>query len=573
MRLHALLVPITCAACAGTPMLAPKTRPDVALVQRLDPGTRFTSALGDKTPDEPRWRAAAVWWREALRQTVAFELVDGDQRDLPVVELTLDPATRALASTWRTGTTSHVLAGDSFAADELPQALDRLAWKTRLALGEDAPPPVPVADGTTRDAQVLLAVADAELLLRDGGFQAAARLLATSRARDGGAPFLLDPIAALALLRGEAAAAERIAKEALGYDTRLLPTTRHRLARTLLQARASVDPAKAAGHDAELLQFGRVARQERPHDPQPALTVAIAHVFRSEFAEARPLLQDLVRRLPEHPIVAYHLGWACLGSGAPDLAVEPLADAAARLPIAWTLLPQAIALFEAGRHDDLDRLLGDLLRDDSAEAQALGYDVRRLSAAHALLRGDLQQCRERLLATFDWLAQNPGTAADRAGELAEQGAVLVRLGGDARLPALLATFQAQHPGSAVAEAAAFVHGLWTVHGGGPLPAGLRERLARGGDSPFAALLDAFAHERAGELADRLEALTRAANLSSSPMTKALFARCLAQSGRTEEGARLLQTVRAEMRTLALRQRCRHPLLGPELAFAASDHAP
>jgi predicted Zn-dependent protease len=303
------------------------------------------------------------------------------------------------------------------------------------------------------------------------------------------------------------------------------------------------------------------------------LTVAIAHDFRGEFAAARPLLQDLRHRLPEHAIVAYHLGWASLGDGDAKAAAEAFADAAVRLPVAWTLLPRAIALFEAGRHDDLQRLLADLRADDGQEARALGYDVLRLLAAHALLQGDANGCRERLLATFTWLLQNPAVLAQRAGELAEQGALLVRLGGDPGLPALLATLQAQHPGSAVAEACAFVHGMWTVHGGQRLPDGLLEQLARGGDSPFAALLLAYAHERAGEVGDQLAALGRAAQLSSSPMTKALFARSLLRSGRTDEGQRLLQALRTELRTLALRQRCRHPLLGPELAFAASDAAP
>lgn len=59
----------------------------------------------------------------------------------------------------------------------------------------------------------------------------------------GAAPFVLDGTASLLLLRGDFATAERTAREALGYENRLLPTTRHRLARTLLLARASLDPS------------------------------------------------------------------------------------------------------------------------------------------------------------------------------------------------------------------------------------------------------------------------------------------------------------------------------------------
>src|SRR5690606_20099387 len=143
----------------------------------------------------------------------------------------------------------------------------------------------------SRVPAVVLAVDDARALAHDGGFRAAERALRDARARDGASPFVLDGLAALALLRGEVALAERTALEALGYESRLLPSTRHRLARTMLLARASAAPDAAAARDRELLELGAAGQRERPHDPEPLLSLALALDFLGEFARARPLLE------------------------------------------------------------------------------------------------------------------------------------------------------------------------------------------------------------------------------------------------------------------------------------------
>ncbi len=562
-------------ACAG-PHVPPAgiPRPDVPLVVQWPAGTRFTSRLSKLVPDEPKWRAVAVQWREALRQSVAFELHEGEDEALPALELHVD----AIAGTWTASLfvqgKERILAGDRRAGtgnQDVADAVDRLAFAARLALGEPAPAPLPIARGTSLDANVLLAVADASELLRLGGFQAATRLLTEARRRDGGSPFVLEGLAALALLRNDAAAAERLAREALAYEGRLLPTVQHRLARTLLLARASLAAADAASFDQELLRLAATAQRERPHDPQPVLTQAIAHNFRGEFAAARPLLTDLQRRLPDQPIAGYHLGWACLGAGDAKAALPPFADAAVRLPIGWTLLPRAIALHEAGAHQELCDLLQQLRNDDAQEVVGLRLDVLRMQAAHALLRADVALARDHLLATLQWLAKHPLQLAQRGGELAEQGLLLVRLGGGDALPPLLAAIQEQHAGTAVADVCTFLQGLHSVHQDGRRRTDLETRLGPAGETPFAALLQAYAHERNGEIADMQQTLLRAAQLSSSPLTKALLARGLRAAGRGAEADTLLSTLRTEMRTLALRQRCRHPLLGPELAFVFVEH--
>jgi hypothetical protein len=76
------------------------------------------------------------------------------------------------------------------------------------------------------------------------------------------------------LLAGEGVAPQRIIGQQIRaletrYEQRLLPTTRHRLARTLLLTRASRQPDAAADFDRELLRLGETGQRERPHDPQP----------------------------------------------------------------------------------------------------------------------------------------------------------------------------------------------------------------------------------------------------------------------------------------------------------------
>jgi tetratricopeptide (TPR) repeat protein len=561
------------AACASGPARPTADAPAVPLVASWPEGTRFRAVLAANVPDERTNRAAGIWWREALRQSVAFELLDGPgngRGDGPALELSIDLATKTLAATWRDGADERVLAGGRYAGDELPAAIDRLAWSARLALGEHCDPPVPIANGTSATPAVVLDVDDATALLRDGGFQAARRILKQARTRDGGSPFVLDGLASLELLAGNLEAAERTAREGLAYEARVLPTTQHRLARTLLLARASRDPDHAAERDRDLRTLADVAARERPHDPEPRLSKALACNFLGEFHAARELLEQLDTQLPEQPIVSYHLGWACLGSGDAAAAVPHFERAAARLPAGWVLLPRAIALFESGQQGALRELLASLRGGDAADDRPLAIDVLRMQAAHALLTGDRAQARTFLLATLTWLLKHPQVLAQRSGELAEQGALLVRLGAGEELPPLLNAMQQQHAGGDIAEACTYVQALADVHRTHERLERVETTLAHGGDSPWASLLAAYAHEVRGEVADMQSALARAARLAGSPMTKTLLARGLRSAGKTAEADALLGALRREMKAINLRAPCRHPLLGPELAFAFVD---
>lgn len=565
-------------ACTAPPDPAVE-RPDVSVVRQWPEGQRFAAVVARGLPDAAPWAALPFWWRAALRQTERFRLIEASDEALPTLELAVDPSRGNVRATLlepapTLATPRRVeLAAASFAANTpsrgLLPALDRLAWACRLAVGESAPPPRPLTAITSPDSAVVLAIDDAEGLIATGGFASALRALQLARRRDGGAPALLMPLASLALLRGDAVTAERIAVEALGYEARLSPTVQHRLARTLLMARAARNPAEAETYDRELLRLGRTAAEERPHDDQPRWTCAIAHDFLGSFDRARVLLERLEPPPAERGFVDYHLGWACLGTDDAAAAADHLARSALRLPAPWVLLPRAIALFEAGRPDDLEALLQEaldeqLLRDRD---DLLVHQILRMQAAHAVLRQQPERARERLWQDLQWYLGHGLSLAQRAGEFGEAGAVFVRLGSDRDLPSLLASIQQQHTGSVVADAAAFVGGMHDVQRTGQRAHASEAMLARQGDHPWAMLLAAYAHERNGEVGDMQNALARAAALTSSPLTTSLLARSLRLVGEQRHAERLQQTLQREMLQVHLRRRCQHPIYGPELAYA------
>ena len=537
-------------------------------------GTSFIATVTKNLPDQPKWRAVPVWWQHALGQTELFSSASQlllHTTDLPHLELTVEPRARSMTVTLVEGTEQKVLTTGSYApgsdTPDLLLAIDHLAWCTRLAVGELARQPMPVGAITSPDANVAVAVAEATELLHTGAFASAHRTLRHARQRDGGSPFVLDQLAAIELLRGDAAAAEGIAQEALSYTERTSATVQHRLARTLLMARSARDPGNAEKFDRQLGQLATVARRERPHDEEPVWSAALAHNFLAEFAKARPLLEKLLLRQPERAFVPYHLGWACLGVGDAAAAAEHLANAAMRLPAPWVLLPRAIALHEAGRIEDLNRLLKSVIDEYGSGRDSLTHDVLRMQAACAILAGKPRRARDLLLEDLRWLQQNPRALTNLAGEFSEVGALLIRLGSANDLPMLLSAIQTQHTGSMVADASAYLAGMHQLQTTGVRPVQIERALGRDGDNAWAALLAAYAHERLGEVGAMQNQLARASRLSSSPMTKALLARSLRAVGKMKEADLLHDTLRAEMRTLHLRKTCQHPVFGPELAYA------
>ena len=575
VRLPTIAVLAFLGACQSAPTPAPKPTPKVPVLVQWPAGMSFVATVTRGLPDDPTWRALPVWWREALGQTERFAPASTsllDTQQLPRIELSVQPRLSALTATLHQGGERTVLSRGSYAAGsatpDLLAAIDHVAWCTRLALGEAAKEPKAIAAITSANPKVVVAVQDAVLLVQTGGFASSHRALRIARQRDGGAPFVLDQLAYLELLRGDADSAERISREALTYENRASATVQHRLARTLLMARSARKPDEAEGFDRQLATLATVARRERPHDEEPVWSAALAHNFLGEFAAARPLLEKLRLRQPESPFVPYQLGWACLGVDDPKAAAEHLADAAVRLPAPWVLLPRAIALYECGRHGDLDSLLASVRQEYSRGGRdSLTHQVLRMQAAHAILTNDPNRARKLLMEDLRWLQEHPMELSQRVGEFAETGALLARMGSSQDLPTLLAAVQKQHAVTAIADASAFVAGMHQVQTTGVRAEKLEQALSRDGDSPWAFLLAAFAHERNGEVGDMQTQLARASRLSDSPMTKALLAKSLRAVGKMLEAERLHETMRRELVQLHLRRTCQHPLFGPELAYA------
>jgi len=562
-------------ACQLPPSVSEIPTPDVAVAAQWPAGTRFIATVSPGLPDQPKWRALRVWWDQALGQTNTFAACSRallPQGDVPRISLSVDPAAQTMTATLLDREASTLLASCSYADDsptpDLLLAIDRLAWSARLALGEPASQPQAIAAITSSSAKVVIAVDDASELLHTGAFGSAHRTLRRARQLDGGSPFVLDQLAAMELLRGDPVTAQRIAQEALRYTERTSPGVQHRLARTLLLARAAREPSKTGTFDQQLLTLAKVGRRERPYADEPLWSAALAHNFLGEFDQALPLLEEMAERRPDHAFVPYHLGWACLGLRQADQAADHLAQAAMRLPAPWVLLPRAIALQEAGRTVELDRLLEHVLDEyGRASSNTLTHQVLRMQAACAVLANEPKRTRQLLLTDLRWLLKNPTALKNLAGEFAEQGAVLVRLGSDNELPLLLSAIQREHGGTIVADASAFVAGMHQIRTTGKRPVLIERSLARDGDNAWAALLAAYSHERLGEVGEMQNELAKAARLSSSPMTKALLAHSLRAVGKLQEAALLQDTLRVEMLRINLRQSCQHPVFGPELAYA------
>src|SRR5262249_21169171 len=144
---------------------------------------------------------------------------------------------------------------------------------------------------------------------------------------------------------------------------------------------------------------------------------------------------------------------------------------AAVLPPGSTIVPRALARFAAGEHEALAAFLDELAAAPGVRTAPALHDVRRMQAAHALLRGQADAAADIMLQDLAWLLEQPSRLADRAGEFAEAGEVLVRLGRGERLRPALATLQLLRPNAAVADAAAFLAGLCDIAATGqPVPA-------------------------------------------------------------------------------------------------------
>jgi hypothetical protein len=550
------------AACSAPPAVRPELASWVAstpIAFALPPGS-LVALQPVRGPLPKDWPAAAIegLWRESLRQSPTIDFAHGPvatgANTAQQLQLSYDATARTFTATLSNQGNAVHLAGVRI-VNTPGAALDELAARTRTALGErELQDLTPIEMGYSKDLSVVAACEAALVQLQDGGFAAATRMLTAARPRDGGCTMLLDAMATAAVLRGQTREAVALATEALALRQRLMPATQHRLARTLLLARASISTATARRCDEDLLQLSTVAQRERPADPDPRVSGAIALNFLGRFAEARTALTPLAPRLPRSFSVRYHLGWAELGCGEANVAAQHFAAVAAVLPPSALLVPRALARFEAGDHDGLRTWLQEIAQDRAfAETEAL-HEVRRMQAALELLTGH----RDSAAA---WMLR------DLAGARVEAGEVLVRLGQGERLRPMLATLQALKPDPAIADAVAYVSGLIEIRATTRSLPELSENMRNRGVGVWGDLLDAYGSEVQGKLAAERSALAQAAKASSSPLVKAALQRNLRRSGNTLEADALRTAMQREMKVIDLRRRSQHPLLGPELAFA------
>ncbi len=450
----------------------------------------------------------------------------------------------------------------------LCEAIDEMATRARLALGDPvSEPPVPLWRCYSADLEVVAACEAALAQLHEGHFVAAADRLANVRRNDGACAFLLDCAASAAAMQGDAAEAKRLAQEALSLTQRLSPTTTHRLLRTLLLARAATEPQLATRYDEELATLAQVGGRERPYDPEPQLTAAIAFNFLARFDAAREVLEQLTSRMPGHPAAQYHLGWAALGSGRAQDSANAFAAAARAMPMSATVVPRAIALHEAGLHAQLSTLLEDVAADPAIRDSSALHEIRRMQIAHALLRGDRDAAVAHAFEDLDWLATRPGMQEQRAGEFAEFAETLVRIGEGPRLRPYLTAILDHETNTALADAATFGLAMADCAAQRTRVPTAEDGLRRKSRGFWADALAAYGCKQQGQLAAEHQALGAAAAQSSSPLLTAALAENLRAQGRNEDAVNLLAALRRELSRIHLRRKLQHPLLGPELAFA------
>ncbi len=568
-----LMLPVLVAACATPPNHALVPPPQQDLLRPLPAGAivRLQPAEGG----EASTAAVDGWWREALRQSDWLDIAAGPVAtsdtlgtNTVTVQLAVDAARDVAVATAVEAAGPFVLASVPTAGRPLHHALDELALRVRIALGDPvAQPALPIARIYAADAELTAACEGALADVRIGSFAAAARRLEAVRRRDGASAFLLETMASTASMLGDAATARRLAEEALRFENRRGPTTTHRLLRTLLLARGALEPALAGRYDLELANLAEVAGRERPHDPEVQFTAAMAANFLGRFAVAEPQLERLEQRLPGNAGVTYHLGWAALGNGHAEAASRAFDRVAAALPIRATLVPRALARWSAGEHRELRALLAAAAAEPAVRDGTALHEVRRMQAALELLVDDPAAAADHMLADLHWLVAHAELLELRAGEFADTAHVLVRLGHGERLRPLLQSVVASWPDTMVADAAMFATGLVEAAAGRRRANAVETALHRRGRVFWGDSLTAFGQRQVGELSAEQEALANAARHSSSPLLKAALVENLRALGRTAEAATLAAAVRRELAVVDLRRKSQSPLLGPELAFA------
>ncbi len=542
-------------------------------VVRLGPTTIATS--GD--PVSATFVDALL--REALRLSTRFD-VAADLEDMPDARFTLQVRIDAAASLMTLALVDGVddapatpIAAASYADRPLPRAIDELAWQARRALGEDVPDEPMSCARIYSASPTCVRETEAALLDENRGLHGSRReRLDRARRSDPGCAMTISVQSAAALFDRQFVEAAQLAEGALRtLPGRTSPTTAHRLRRALWLARAAAasDPAEARHCDEQLLEIAGEFLEQRPFDPQGRYSRALANANLGNFEDAAKDLRELRARWPGVPWVAYHLAFAEIALGRPDAALDQLDVGARRLSPAWTFLPRALALYEAGHHDELDRMLERMAgRHRGRTDDRTLHELRRALAAHAMLLDRPADAARNLLDDLEWLRERPSILDQHTADLLEDGEALLVLGRDDELRARLAAIRAlptDLPNTSLAVT--FLTGRLAIGRDDDAVERAVRELRSAGWQAAAARLEAARALAAGDPASAVADLQRSMLLDDDPRSQAELVVALRAAGRNEEADRLAATVRDRLGKLHLRGPLEHPLMGPGFALA------
>ncbi|MEZ5965986.1 MAG: hypothetical protein R3F56_19275 [Planctomycetota bacterium] len=512
-------------------------------------------------------------WREAMRLSDRFDVAAGIE-DAPaphsvVVHLDAEAATLT-SSLYEEGRAPVALAATALPPGGEAEAIEALASQTRYALGDTTPSPAARLRLLYSGEHACVAATEAALAAAvDGDLPDARSRLDDARRADAGCTITLLALAELSLRANDFVRARRVAQDALQLTNRGAPSTRHRLARVLLLARAAHATGAETGElDRELLALGERAVESRPHDPHTRWTLAQALSLVGRFEEAAPMLSALRQRWPQVTQVPYHHALALLGCDRPGEALAALEAVHDRLAPTQTAIPHAIALWAAGRQQELSRLLDDLVASPDVRTSALLHHVRRMQAAQAILEERGDDAARLLLTDLEWMRQRTSRLGTYAEQLASTGQVLVLLGHAAEVTRTVAAFERLPQLDEGARRALMFAGGLAATSSAPSTASTAEAsLGKEGESAWSLQLRAAAHRARGELAEEARALLQAARLDRGPLLRASLARTLRTAGDAAQAKSILDALRADLLRLDLRRLAAHPLVDPANALA------
>lgn len=560
---------------------APGTRhndaelPQAPLRIQLDAGSVLQLLPTTSTQDSGRQATlAGALWREALRQSLRFDVAAGTEDTASSQQIALhhDPASSAWSSTLRQPDRPPLpLASET---GEFPDVIDALALATRQALGERVNrPPMRCSSAYSGDVDCVALTERALVDISRGHWKAATARLRRARSHDPGSTLTLAALArtllALGKSRGDRAMigeAHRVAVEALSVSKRLAPTTQHRLLHVAVVAGAP--GAGSPASDRELLVLGDIGLAERPYDPYPLLSRAVALNFLSRYDESAPLLRRLATRWPQSAEVAHHLTYAELASGRPEAALAAIRSAQSRLPRAHLVVPTSVALFHCDRHQELQSYLADLVADPTLRKSSGLHELRLMQAAHALLTDRRADAVQVMLEDLEWVRQRPSRLNSYALDVADTGQVLVRMGHHLDLLVPLQAFeQLSDLPPTFAQAMVFLGGLVQVAQDNERAEAAEAHLLTNGRTVWSSLVRAAAHRRRGELNDELRERIAEYKTTESPLVRASLARVLTAYGDTEHAAETLKELRERLLAFRMRRMGDHPLMRPATALA------